>query len=560
MNLISAFETIRESLKRDPFDSDQEEETVDKGLLEEKMHIVMRFFRIRKEEARLLSIISLNSLNGHQTSIEDLLRALHEPVSQLYTVRDMLDSFIKRSWICKESVYSRTRPLEIMYDLTSHFLNAVLEADRKLLKPRVPKNITEHLLECCAIVQKIIDHREGKRDLFIHLKALHQKGLKYPFISWLDGFKLPIEQLAICYYVMADRITGHEYTESERLLKYLFPERLDRQTFRTQLMNGTLDVIQKSLLVVELKPEYRLLDILVGNNLLSGMVEHELIALKSKTSRNKFLEFIEHEKIIHKDLFFSPELDRELGIFRKLCQPDNMDRVKKKLELENKGKGILVLFHGVPGSGKTESVMQIAASTGRNVLRVEIGKIRSKWVGESEQNILRIFEEYASCLASESIQPILLFNEADALLGRRLSNVATSSDQMNNTMQNILLESFEKFEGILVATTNLVENLDSAFDRRFLYKYRFERAGNTVQHHIWKQHIPFVDETVLRFLASEFDLSPAEIENIGKKCSIRSILEEGWTADLDVLSKMAMDESAIRKRKSTPIGFQRTVE
>jgi hypothetical protein len=559
INLISAFEIIREGLNRDSVDSDQGGVIEETGLFHEKMQLVMQFFRIREDEARLLTIISMNALNSQQTSIEDMLRALDEPISHVYRVRSMLDSFVKRSWIFREPMSSRTRPLDILYDLSNQCMRAVVEADRKLLKRRVPKNITEHLLECSAVIQNLLDSKGASTDFLVHLKALHQKGMKYPFIAWLDALKLPIEQLAICYYVIGDRISGHEYSESERLLRYFFPDRLDRQTFRLNLVNGKLDVIQKGLLVVESKQEVRLLDILPGKKLLSRMVDFGLIEIKSNSSANRFLELIEHENIIQKELFFSPELDRDLDVFRRLCQPGNMDRVKQKLEAEKKGKGILVLFHGVPGSGKTESVLQIAAATGRNVLRVETGKIRSKWVGESEQNILRIFEEYKACMLSETSQPILLFNEADALLGRRMSNVGNSADQMNNTMQNILLESFEHFEGILVATTNLVENLDAAFDRRFLYKFRFERAGNSVQQHIWKQQLPFVEESVLRILSSEFELSPAEIENIGKKCSIRMILEDGWTVDLDILRKMAMEESGVRKRKSTPIGFHRAV-
>jgi SpoVK/Ycf46/Vps4 family AAA+-type ATPase len=106
------------------------------------------------------------------------------------------------------------------------------------------------------------------------------------------------------------------------------------------------------------------------------------------------------------------------------------------------------LLYGGPGTGKTASVKQIARTTGRAILMVDIAKIQSKWVGESEKNLSKVFEEYRNGKKAFANDPILLFNEADAILGKRFS-VKSSVDKSYNAMQNILLQELEDFEGIL---------------------------------------------------------------------------------------------------------------
>ncbi len=97
-----------------------------------------------------------------------------------------------------------------------------------------------------------------------------------------------------------------------------------------------------------------------------------------------------------------------------------------------------------------------------------------------------IFSTYTKALKYFEQAPILLFNEADALLGRRIK-VSHYSDQMNNTMQNILLQEMEDFKGILIATTNMQESLDPAFERRFLFKIKFGEPKIKARKEIWKQ-------------------------------------------------------------------------
>lgn len=127
---------------------------------------------------------------------------------------------------------------------------------------------------------------------------------------------------------------------------------------------------------------------------------------------------------------------------------------------------------------------------------------------------------------SEKLKPILLFNEADALFGKR-KNVDTGNlTQTENALQNILLEQMEKMDGILIATTNLCDNLDSAFDRRFLFKIQFGNPDVQAKKSIWHSKLEWLSEAECEHFAKKFNLSGGEIDNIVRKCLMEKVLNK----------------------------------
>jgi len=186
--------------------------------------------------------------------------------------------------------------------------------------------------------------------------------------------------------------------------------------------------------------------------------------------------------------------------------------------------GLTCLMYGGPGTGKTETVYQLARQTGRDIMAIEVPDIKSKWVGESEKNIKAVFEKYRSMVAKSEVAPILLFNEADAIIGVRKTGAENAVDKMENSIQNIILQEMETLNGIMIATTNLTENLDSAFERRFLYKVEFERPDVSVREHIWHAMLPELGDNECKTLAEGFDFSGGQIENVARKYAIDGIL------------------------------------
>jgi len=168
--------------------------------------------------------------------------------------------------------------------------------------------------------------------------------------------------------------------------------------------------------------------------------------------------------------------------------------------------------------------------------------------------VKKIFDRYRSLCRTEKLTPILLLNEADGLIGKRFSKVERSVDQMENTMQNIFLEELERFEGILIATTNLEGNLDGAFERRFLFKVRFNKPSAAARSLIWKTKLTSLTDSQTKYLGEAFNLSGGEIENVARKTKITYIID-GEQPDFNTIAKFCKEEG-YSKKKGNVVGFK----
>jgi SpoVK/Ycf46/Vps4 family AAA+-type ATPase len=253
-------------------------------------------------------------------------------------------------------------------------------------------------------------------------------------------------------------------------------------------------------------------------------------------------------------MFYNEAEKVQLKRLEGLLMQDRYLEIYTRLKDSGMRTGFACLFYGAPGTGKTETVMQLARATGRSIFQVNMANIRDKWVGESEKNVKSIFGLYQNAVRNSSVAPILLLNEADALLGGRFTEVNRSVERMENTMQNIILEEMEKLNGILIATTNLTCNLDGAFERRFLFKVEFHAPEATVRKDIWRTMIQQLDDVTAMQLAMRYDLSGGQIENIARKCKIENILTSK-SPNFEML-KTFCDEELLIKERAHIVGFR----
>lgn len=261
---------------------------------------------------------------------------------------------------------------------------------------------------------------------------------------------------------------------------------------------------------------------------------------------------IKFESLSPKELIFNPGEKSSIEDLTSILTKDRFKGVQERLEKAGMRKGFCCLFYGAPGTGKTETVFQIARKTGRNIMKVDVDKVKSCWVGESEKNIKAIFDRYRSICQNSELAPILLFNEADAVLGVRMEGASRGVDKMENSIQNIILQEMESLEGIMIATTNLTTNLDKAFERRFLYKIRYDKPNAAARKRIWEIMLPGISSDAALTLSSSFDMSGGEIENIARKHTVNTILSGDESIDLDILTEMCQKE---RIAKNYKVGF-----
>ena len=285
-------------------------------------------------------------------------------------------------------------------------------------------------------------------------------------------------------------------------------------------------------------------------------LEEDFALFASTKKKNQKLLY--PDQIPEKQMFYDEELERQLRLFSRNLEEGKFADLQKRLEEKSMPKGIVALFHGQPGTGKTETAMQIARATGRAVCHVDISAAKTCWYGESQKLVKRIFTDYKQLCEKEKFKPILLFNEADALLSNRQS-IGSASDsgsvaQTENAIQNIILEEMEKLDGIMIATTNLIDNLDPAFERRFLFKIRFNNPTVEAKQSIWKSKLDWLSDEESRVLAERYNFSGGEIDNVVRKITMSEVLD-GARPDLAGIEELCRHEK-IGSKESGGIGFK----
>jgi hypothetical protein len=284
------------------------------------------------------------------------------------------------------------------------------------------------------------------------------------------------------------------------------------------------------------------------------LTELDLKEFKARSGKGLML----WDSLPEKKLFYNGREAGRIAELSALLREENFGKIRERLVGHNMRKGFACLLSGGPGTGKTETVYQIARETRRNIMTVDISAIKGMYVGETEKHIKAVFDNYRSAVSAADRAPILLFNEADAVIGKRIEFTGSSRavDRMENTMQNIILQELENLDGILIATTNLTKNMDGAFDRRFLYRIEFDKPDPAARASIWLSVLPELSSGDAETLASRFDFSGGQIENVVRRFTVDSVLAGDIAPSLDRLLPLCRDEAA-GKESGAVIGFTR---
>ena len=220
--------------------------------------------------------------------------------------------------------------------------------------------------------------------------------------------------------------------------------------------------------------------------------------------------------------------EKELGLVREVLEAcQNRVYVMSKWGFGKRlvtGKGICCLLKGEPGTGKTLCAEILAAELGMKLYQISIPKIVSKFIGETEKNIAKIF---STARANHSM---LLFDEADSLFTKRVS-VENAIDRFSNMETNMLLQEIERFEGIVILTTNLDKNIDDAFSRRIQFKIDFPFPTPENRAIIWRalvpKECPIADDIDFDDLGESFELSGGYIKNAVVRAAYRAAARQG---------------------------------
>jgi len=231
------------------------------------------------------------------------------------------------------------------------------------------------------------------------------------------------------------------------------------------------------------------------------------------------LEEIKVADIPHKRLIYNADFRRQCDTLFQLLSPAVFADYTRQMDADGSPSGIPILLSGLPGTGKTELVRQLSRASGRDLLLFDVSQQRIKWWGESEKRMKMVFDYYAKRATDPQKAPILLFNEADSVFSTRsLSDNDVSITQ--NAIQTILLNEMERFNGIMICTTNLPEILDSAYSRRFLYRLNIEMPDENTRGELLGHYFPELEESTCNYLAETFTFSAAQLTNFIRRQKI----------------------------------------
>jgi hypothetical protein len=208
----------------------------------------------------------------------------------------------------------------------------------------------------------------------------------------------------------------------------------------------------------------------------------------------------------------------------------------------SRGRGVSLVFEGPSGTGKTMAAEVLAKSLGLDLYQVNLARLTSQYIGETEKNLSEIFR------AAQASAGILFFDEGESLFAKR-SQGASVQDKYSNLEVNHLLQELESFEGIVIISTNLGDNIDSAFLRRINFELRFPRPNAKAREKIWKLHLQKdcgeVGDIELSFL-SELPLTGGFIKNIVSQASSAALFEDRAVEMKDLLHAVKREYQKVK--------------
>jgi len=483
------------------------------------------YLKTTKEEALLFAVIFALQVRINIIDLRDIINFLGISYIDSIRLKSGIDSLLEKNLIELEEengrIYRKTKYGKSSFSISGDISDQIYANQPIQSKEQKPLDIYVFIKTVSDLVQKRKFENISTLDLFFLVDELEEKNKHLPQVTKIKS-KLTLQDRTLIYEMLNDRVTfGAPTSELQLTIGDIYDNARERRIKIRQLVEKSNPMFTLDFIEVTSGNMTNDSNLMLTNAALEFfLVEDAELFIYTQKARSTIV----NERISKKELFFDASLNQEIEFLTQSLIQDNFKSVQERLANMGLPKGVAAIFYGSPGTGKTESVFQIAKQTGRDIFKVDISQTKSMWYGESEKKIKSVFTEYERASKQCSLKPILLFNEADAILGKRQENSRSNVAQTENTIQNILLEELERFEGIMIATTNLQGNLDTAFERRFLFKIKFEVPSIEVKTKIWNNKLSWLNQDLAIKLAKEYSFSPGEIDNIVRKIAMKEVL------------------------------------
>lgn len=420
-----------------------------------------------------------------------------------------------------------TRYAHVFFNLANEFDGARLISDNELeeYKHKPYTDLSVYLNDCFDMIDARVKLEFLTSDLrldLINTRLKNSPKFHNPFNEIMKDYDLSAEETLILMALLKEELTGSKKPlHYEELLSIINPYQLEKIR-NYELLSDDSKLLSNELI------EYVGNDnrFIISDNALKYFFPNKGENIKAIVEELNFFEYLEINEI---DLIVSKDISDLATSLKKRSTKSVAKRLKDWGIVKDDVSRANIIFYGPPGTGKTMSASYLAKTLKREIITLDCSKVLDKYVGESEKNVRAIFDNYKIISKSVKTPPILLLNEADQFLSTR-SVASHGSELMHNQMQNIFLEQLEKFDGIVIATTNFLDSLDPAFSRRFEYKIKFSNPTEIEREKIWKLHLPKNAEFESGFKVEDlksYELSGAQIKMVVKNTAIKVAQGDG---------------------------------
>lgn len=377
---------------------------------------------------------------------------------------------------------------------------------------------------------------------------------KYP--TWLFQKRiktLPLQGMQICS-------VGALYFLCERFMNsFCKPLEVDNcyQLRLFCLTNGVAELIEHNLAskvlvnssINDATRDAYVISVWVASRLFGG--QRQLIRGSEMSS---FGTYYRHQDIKPKDLHFPESMTEQINRIFASTSEGKYKAIVSKIKSRGLRDGLAMLFYGPPGTGKTELARQIAARNHLDLFSVDSAKMDGTRFGDGPRALRDMFRAFAYCSAISDCPPIMFWDEADAILSKRVT-VSYASDREANTEINIILEELNHFSGILIAATNHMDNISSAMFRRFLFKVEFPIPDANTRAKIWKSKLPWLQDDEAHTIAERYSFSGGLMDNVATICLLESVLT-GKNPPLSFILRQCEGQQVGAEKPGTKIGFK----
>lgn len=520
--------------------------------VDEELAQLAGYFKITKRESFLMAMIFGGNSQSSKLKVEHLIDYLDcNPISMLKFNSD-IEKLADLNYI---SLNQRLMHFGALRSFSYLQINPVL-IDPVLQNKPLPKIQKETVKDPIDVLHKLYHFACRFKDRELHQDLMYDKAetlidnnTDFALFKEIQESGMKFSDQLCLLLLIWKSLCGYKTIHLDDFLENIYEQPRECIKELQKITSGESDLTKMGWAKLHSSGFVNNSRLKLAEKTLNLLKQHDIHLFQTTEPKN----LIGPDSLPKRNLIFNAGESENLNLIDRILKPDQFAKTQNQLKQKAMPTGVTVLFHGKPGTGKTEAVKQLARKHKRALMKVDISQSKSKFFGESEKVIQKIFTDYKTVAETEEKAPILLFNEADALISKRTEINNSNTAQTENAIQNVLLEELENFEGILVATTNLIKNFDPAFERRFLFKIKFNSPNFNSKQKIWQLKIPDLSDDESANLAESYDLSGGQIDNVVRKCEIQEIIYGKKTEFIELFN--FCDEESLGESKKRPIGF-----